>query len=86
MSDKKDTFTPEELEIARKIRREYARQWYQNNREKAIAYSTAWQKKNADRVRAYKRAWSANNPKKMAEYQARYWLKKATKQKQEDQD
>lgn len=47
---------------AQELRREYARQWRQKNRDKVKAYNEAWRKKH---------------PEKAREYQARYWERRA---------
>ena len=49
---------------AQELRREYARQWRQKNRDKVKAYNEAWRKKH---------------PEKAREYQMRYWERQADK-------
>lgn len=60
-------FTPSKNTIAkldiycRKCRREYARAWYQKNREKEVARSAKWNKENWEKVKATRRLhWSKN--------------------------
>lgn len=49
---------------AQELRREYARQWRQKNR---------------DKVKAYNEKWRKAHPEKAREYQRRYWEKQADK-------
>ena len=44
-------------------RREYHKEWYENNKEKRKEYMKEWRKNNKDRLK---------------QYQANYWNKKAS--------
>jgi hypothetical protein len=86
MSDKKDTFTPEELEIARLARIEYQAKWREKNRKHLRAYQKAYREKNREKIREYQRRWQQKNPSKVFVYQTRQFLKLAKEQAKEDQE
>ena len=64
----------------RKHLNEYARKYYENNREKAAERHRKYQKNNAEKIREYQREYYKNNAEKLREYQREYGLKKQGRQ------
>ncbi len=64
-------------ERARELRREYQRQYREENREKVNKAKREWREKNAEKVREKARAWSQANPDKVRKHKERYWMRKA---------
>ncbi len=70
----------DENERRRRLKREYQRQYYANNKDKANEATKRWRENNAERVseKAQIRAkeWKARNPHRVAENAARRRAKK----------
>jgi DnaJ-domain-containing protein 1 len=61
------------LKDAAAAKREYARKWKEQNRDKVNAYHKKWREK-------------PENKKKIQEYNERYWTKKAQEMNARDSD
>ncbi len=64
-------------ERAKQLKREYQRQYRENNREQINEAKRKWRAKNADKVREKVREWNAKNPDKLKQYRDNYWNRKA---------
>ncbi len=73
-----DKLTKQEIEELAKIgKREYMREWENENRKRRREYQREYYKRNSDKILQYQKTWRKNNPEKVKAYNARYWAKKA---------
>ena len=52
-------------------RKEYQKQWRQQNKEKVAAYTKKWNEANKDKRRQIEKDWRERNPDKVKEYNKR---------------